>query len=104
MLLELVDGGILHIAEDTMSYSGCDTCDYGSEYINELFLELTRYKAKFTVTQMYNYGLSVGEIMKILFPNIDKIRLMTELEFLSWLQIMLSNSTSAKVEYEITTI
>ena len=36
MLIKLVDGGIKNISTDEDSMRGCETCDYGSEYINTM--------------------------------------------------------------------
>lgn len=42
MLVELTDGGILDISSDTWSYNGCETCDYGSEYVNEYIIKMSK--------------------------------------------------------------
>lgn len=36
MLLKLVDGGIENIKTDEEYHPGCPTCDYGSQYINDV--------------------------------------------------------------------
>lgn len=40
MLIKMLDGGILNYADDHYHYDGCPTCDYGSEYINEIDITL----------------------------------------------------------------
>ena len=44
MLITMKDGGLKEYSDDTQCYPGCETCDYGSEYINNLFLTLTKFK------------------------------------------------------------
>lgn len=34
--VKLTDGNIVSVEEDSYSYKGCPTCDFGSEYIKEL--------------------------------------------------------------------
>lgn len=36
MLIKMLDGGIVNYADDHYHYDGCPTCNYGSEYINEI--------------------------------------------------------------------
>ena len=43
MLLKLKNGGIVNIQSNEYSYRGCPTCDYGSQYINEITITLTKY-------------------------------------------------------------
>lgn len=90
MILELVDGGILNIIEDHYHYDGCETCDYGSSYINEITFELTTMNLNVEASQMYDYPLSDGEIMKIMLPNSFDIQKMTESEFVTWFKGKLS--------------
>lgn len=85
MLLELKDGGILKIETDETSYPGCPTCDYGSKYINELDITLTKYHVHAEVSQMYEYRLSSGDLMNLILPNVDTIKQMTETEFISYI-------------------
>lgn len=83
MILELQNGGIVNITDDTTCHKGCDTCDYGSEYINEMNIELTKHEIHVEVKDMYNYLLSIGDVIKIL-ANVDKT--MTEEQFHEWLK------------------
>lgn len=86
MLLKLKDGRIERFKDDSYHYGGCPTCDYGSEYITEVDITLTKYKIHIETNQMYNYALSVGDMMRILLGNVDEIREMTEQEFTVWLE------------------
>ena len=84
MLLELLDGGIEEIYTDKISFGGCETCDYGSSYINELEIKLTTGTLKCEVDQMYEYALSEDYLMKLFLQNVEEIRQKTEEAFLEW--------------------
>lgn len=101
MLLELKDGGILNIESDLEFWSGCDTCDYGSRYINYFDVELTNKIIKVEVDQMYEYAMSEGQMMKIILSNVDSIKLMTENEFIKWLKIELEKEVDEDIKYVI---
>ncbi|MCY9757695.1 hypothetical protein M5X00_26055 [Paenibacillus alvei] len=85
-LLPLVDGGIREILTDTTSYGGCETCDYGSSYINEFTVLMTQGNIEIKCDQMYEYALSEGYMMQLILPNVDTIKEMTERELFQWLQ------------------
>lgn len=85
VILELKDGGIVGIDTDEYSYAGCETCDYGSEYISELNLTLANSgKLHVELNQMYEYALSIGDTMQMFLKNIKEIQEKTELEFVNW--------------------
>lgn len=86
MLVELTNGGILDISSDTWSYDGCETCDYGSEYVNEYIIKMSKGVLVVTIEQMYDYALTEGFMMTTMLGNIDKIKTMTEREFIEWLK------------------
>ena len=111
MLLKMVDGGIVNYADDCESYSGCPTCDYGSEYINEIDITLTSYKVHVKVNQMYEYVLSEGQMMRLFLSEYENIQAMTEKEFIGWLKEKLqefvsdSDWTDSKIEkFDVTEI
>lgn len=56
MLIKMIDGGIANYEDNSYRFCGCPTCDYGSEYINEIDITLTHYKIyaneEFTVTEV----------------------------------------------------
>lgn len=54
MLITMKDGGLKEYSDDTQCYPGCETCDYGSEYINNLFLTLTKYRVHVKQTKCMN--------------------------------------------------
>ena len=84
MILELTDGGIIDIETDNDYISGCPTCDYGSEYINDIVIKTTKFEATFKISQMYEYVYSYSDLLKIILGNIDEIKNMSELSFIKW--------------------
>ena len=89
LLIKMVDGGLVNYEDDNYHYGGCPTCDYGSEYITEIDMTLTRHKISVRTNQMYDYVLSEGDMMKLLLSNYDAIQIMTEKEFADWLKTKL---------------
>lgn len=85
MLLEMIDGGIKEIYSDTWATEGCETCDYGSSYVNEFKIYLTSGTVHIEIDTMYEYALSEGDMMKIILPNVEEIKQMTEGQFCEWI-------------------
>lgn len=85
-LLPLIDGGIVRIETDTECYPGCDTCDYGSSYVNEFYVQLSTGKIYVKAENMYEYALSDGYLMDLILPNVDVIKEKTEHEFFEWIE------------------
>lgn len=83
-LLKMVDGGLIDYQDDCYNYSGCPTCDYGSEYITEINITLENYKIFIKTNQMYEYALSESDMMKLLLRNYEAIQTLTEKEFVEW--------------------
>ena len=81
-LLKLTDGGIIDIITDNDYIEGCPTCNYGSEYINDIVITTTKFKAMFKISQMYDYVYS--DLLKTILGNIDEIKNMRELSFIMW--------------------
>ena len=86
MLLKMVDGGIVNYTDDCKCYAGCPTCDYGSEYINEIDITLTKYTVHIKLNQMCDFILSEGQMMKLFLGTYNTIQAMTEKEFIDWLK------------------
>lgn len=82
MLLKLTDGGIIDIITDNDYIEGCPTCDYGSQYINDIVIKTTKFKVMFEISQMYDYVYS--DLLKTILGNIDEIKNMSELSFIKW--------------------
>lgn len=97
MLIKLVDGGIKNISTDEDSTRGCETCDYGSEYINTMEITLTKYKVIAVMNQMYEYAVSTEDTLNLFLPNIDQISRMTEDEFIAWFKEWWYNKCGVKI-------
>jgi len=104
MLLKMINGGIKDITEDSDSQSGCPTCDYGSSYTRYFDIELTTIKIHIEASEMYDYPLSEGQMMKTILPNVNKIQAMTEVKFAEWLKINLEKEVDLELTYEINKI
>lgn len=89
MLIKMLDGGILDYADGCYHYDGCPTCDYGSEYINEIDITLVHHTIHIKTNQMYEYVLSEGQMIRLFLTEYDAIRTMTEKEFIDWLKAKL---------------
>lgn len=89
MLIKMVDGGLVNYEDDSYSFGGCPTCNYGSEYITEIDLTLTKYKVHIRTNKMYDYVISEGDMMKIFLSNYEEITNLTEKEFLDWFKMQI---------------
>lgn len=98
MLVKMIDGGLVDYYDDAVCYSGCPTCDYGSEYIQYVDIKLTKYSIHFKLNQMYEYAMSQGDIMKLFCGNYEKISNMTEQDFVEFLKSWLSETYGDVVE------
>ena len=93
MLIKMIDGGIVNYTDDYWHMDGCPTCDYGSEYVNEIDITLTKYKIHVRTNQMYEYVLSEGQMMKLFLSEYNTIQNMTEKEFTEWFKVKLCEIT-----------
>lgn len=65
---------ITDIDTDSWGYSGCETCDYGSEYTTQLILsgyddDNKHFIERIDFTQMYDYPkISIGRLI-VMFAN-----------------------------------
>lgn len=84
-LIDLKDGFIKEIATDLDSYSGCETCDYGSSYITDMTVYFEFYRLDIKVSQMYDYAISQDYLIKLFLLNVDTIRGLKESEFVHWI-------------------
>lgn len=98
MLIKMIDGGIVNYTDDCYYSSGCPTCDYGSEYVNEIDITLTKYKIHVRTNQMYNYVLSEGQMIKLFLSEYGTIQQMTEKEFTEWFKEKLCEITRDEFE------
>lgn len=93
MLIKMLDGGLVNYTDDRECYSGCPTCDYGSEYINKIDITLVHYKIHVKTNQMYEYVLSEGQMMRLFLSEYNTIQTMTEKEFVGWFKEKLCEIT-----------
>ena len=86
IILKMVDGGLINYSDNTRYIPGCVTCDYGSQCINNINIDLQRHSIHIKLNQMYDYALSEGMMMILLLSNCEKIMQMTENQFIEWLK------------------
>ena len=105
MLIKMIDGGLVNYEDDHDSYGGCPTCDYGSEYINEINLTLTQYRIYAKTNKMSRYALSEGQMIKLFLSEYNTIQTMTEKEFVDWFKKELSEISGYCIEeFDVTEI
>lgn len=82
--IKFADGNeFLYYNDDTSHYDGCPTCDYGSEYINDISIETTNYIVAVKFNAMYDYAFSTAEAIRI-FAAVD-LKNMDEDDFIKYL-------------------
>ena len=101
MLIKMIDGGMVDYYDDSSYISGCPTCDYGSQYINEIDITLTHYKIHVKTNQMYRYVISEGNMMKLFLSEYNTIQAMTEKEFVDWFKKKLCEITHEEFQENI---
>ena len=104
MLIKTTDGGIVDIKTDeTCLLQGCPTCGYGSEYLSEITVYLTKYKVEAKIEHEYECFITVEDTLKLFLPNIDKIQLMREKEFVVWfMNWVVGKAPETKIDFTIT--
>lgn len=106
MLIKMIDGGLVNYKDDICSYGGCPTCDYGSQYINEIYIELTTHNIYVSVKNMYEYAISQGNMIKLFLQEYNAIQQMTEKQFITWfeekIKEMAVDAHDPKIDYEVT--
>lgn len=89
MLIKMTDGGIVNYEDNCHYYEGCPTCNYGSEYINEIDITLVHHTIHIKTNQMYEYVLSEGQMVRLFLTEYNTIQTMTEKEFIDWFKARL---------------
>lgn len=106
MLIKMIDGGLVNYNDDTTFYPGCPTCDYGSQYINDIDVELTTHNIHASVDTMYSYAISEGSMIKLFLQEYNVIQQMTEKQFISWFEDKIKEIAKdcyhSKINYEVT--
>lgn len=83
--IKFTDGNeLISYDDDSYHYDGCPTCNYGSEYINEITIKTTNYTIDIKLNQMYDYAFSQADAIKI-FAGAD-LRQMNESEFIDYIE------------------
>lgn len=88
VLLSLKDVDILEISDEgTNSWSGCETCDYGSSYEISFGVRFSDgdYKT-FDFAEMYDYPTSYERVIRTVLGNVEEIRQMTKQEFIEFFE------------------
>lgn len=74
-ILQLKDVGIVEISTDQWSSSGCETCDYGSSYVTDLYITFDDGTNKnVEIDNMYNYVCSEQQLMQFFLNNIEALK------------------------------
>ena len=80
-IVKLKDVNIIEISTDSFSYSGCETCDYGSSYVNEInFLFDDGTSELFQISQEYAYICSEQDLILFFINNLDALAEITKEE------------------------
>lgn len=98
--IKLKNAELLSYTDDSTYYSGCPTCDCGSEYINDIQIITTNYIIDISITQMYSYAISQGDVIKIFATNLSA---MTEEEFVEYVEKSFKNIVDNDKKIEIKT-
>ena len=98
--VEMIDGGIINKADDMIcDNEGCPTCGFGGHYTNDIEIELSKGILKISLGEMYSYCIpTCSDIMKIFTTNNDKIKNMTEEEFIIFLKAELNKFPCEEIE------
>lgn len=82
IILPLADGGVKSVDYDCSKDGGCETCDYGSQYIDDLTVKLTKMTIVVSTNTMYKHALCTADLINM-FLSADKT--MTEVQFAAWM-------------------
>lgn len=83
--IKFADGNeLVSYNDDSSYYPGCPTCDYGSQYINDIDITTTNYYIEIVFRQSYQYAFSVGKAIQI-FATCD-YKTITEQGFLEYIK------------------
>ena len=103
MLIKMTDGGVVNYEDNCYHYDGCPTCNYGSEYINEIDITLVHHTIHVKTNQMYEYAISEGQMVRLFLTEYNTIQTMTEKEFIDWFKARLIDIAYEKAinEFEV---
>ena len=81
--LKFADGNKLISYNDDQSFTlGCETCNYGSRYINDIDIYTTHYHINIRFCQMYEFAFTTVDAIALFAVD---IRGMTEDDFISYI-------------------
>lgn len=66
IIMPLADGGIVDVRYETEDYPGCETCDYGSQYIDEFSIVMTKCTIRVYLNTEYEHTVSEGWLTRTL--------------------------------------
>lgn len=79
--INFADGNqLVKYHDDSHCTLGCPTCNYGSEYVNEVEIITTHYNISITFNQMYTYAFSEADAIRLFAIDLGG---MTEDEFIA---------------------
>ena len=95
-LINMDDGGLLEVNYEglTCLSSGCETCGYGGDWINNINITMEHGNISIEIHSMYNWidVISESDFMYIITSNIETIKGLTEKQFAKWIKEKLINS------------
>ena len=80
-IFNLDDGGLVDILTGQMYNPGCPTCDYGSDYIDNITMYFSKYKFSMETHKMYEYAMNTATIIKIIA---NRPKVLTERMFIDY--------------------
>lgn len=79
--LLFADGNkLISYNDDTYHTPGCPTCDYGSQYVNDISIVTTNYHINIVFNQMYEFAFSTADAIAIFAVDLSN---MTEQDFIN---------------------
>lgn len=103
-LIQLQDGAILEFSEDHYSSSGCESCDYGSSYVQDFTVKTSAGDFRRELSQMYDYPISHDFLFKAILPNVALFNTMTIREFIAWLDARFGEAGKEGTDFSVRTI
>lgn len=65
------------LKQTVTTWGGCETCDYGSSYVNYITFRFNVGQINIETCQMYEYVVDEGSLMGFLLNNIEQIKKQT---------------------------
>lgn len=84
-IVKLTDGAIIDILYNQSYWRMCDTCDYGSKYINEWWVKTTNHVIHVKYNNHGGYCVSENWILQLFLQNLDKIKNMSQVDLFNFI-------------------